>query len=233
MPILLSQEIDRRGEFAELCNRRGLLRHAVEVGTEKAAFATQFLRNWEGDQLLCIDPWRNELPGYDEMHWDRAPDFHIAMAALARYNWRVRVFRGTSQAALEADLIKWPIDFCYIDANHQYKHVRQDIEGFWPHVAANGILAGHDYDQSKPGVVRAVNEFAERLGINAYLTHEPRFTSWYLHKTEAIWAEHERTRHAALDIDACAKEPEENPAAHGELHQTATPGDKAGRRAAD
>ncbi len=82
MAVLLSQEIVRRDQFAELCNRRGLLKHAVEIGTEKAGFATRFLETWQGDQLLCIDPWRNELPGYPEMHWDRAPDFHVAMHAL-------------------------------------------------------------------------------------------------------------------------------------------------------
>ena len=54
MAVLLSQEIERRGHFAELCNRRRLLRHAVEIGTEKAGFATRFLDIWKGDQLVCL-----------------------------------------------------------------------------------------------------------------------------------------------------------------------------------
>lgn len=188
MAILLSQEIDLRKHFADLCNRRGLLRHAVEIGTEKAAFATTFLETWKGDQLLCIDPWQNELPGYQEMHWDRSPDFHVAMHALARYNWRVHVFRGTSEEAIQKGIIRWPIDFLYVDANHEYPHVSRDIELFWPHVADHGIMAGHDYDTAMEGVVRAVNEFAEHLGVNVYLTHEPRFKSWYISKCEALWA---------------------------------------------
>jgi len=192
MAVLLSQEIERRGHFAELCNRRRLLRHAVEIGTERAAFATTFLEVWKGDKLLCIDPWRNELPDYREMHWDRAPDFHIAMSALARHNWRVQVFRGTSEEAIRKKIIGWPIDFLYIDANHEYDYVRRDIELFWPHVADNGIMAGHDYDLELEGVVRAVNEFAERIGVNVYLTHEPRFKSWYLSKAEAFWEEYRR-----------------------------------------
>ena len=201
MAVLLSQEIDRREQFAELCNRRRLLKHAVEIGTERAGFATGFLETWKGDLLLCIDPWRNELPGYDEMHWDRSPDFHVAMQALARHNDRVQVFRGTSEEAIRNKIIRWPIDFLYIDANHQYEHVRRDIEWFWPHIAKNGVLAGHDYDLTLEGVVRAVNEFAERLAVNVYLTHEPRFTSWYISKAEALWEEHRRKRHEAVDSD--------------------------------
>lgn len=192
MAVLLSQEIGRRGHFADLCNRRRLLRHAVEIGTERAAFATTFLETWKGDKLLCIDPWQNELPGYPEMHWDRAPDLHIAMNALARHNWRVQVFRGTSEEVIRKKIVGWPIDFLYIDGNHEYDYVRQDIELFWPHVAENGIMAGHDYDVKLEGVVRAVNEFAEQHNVNVYLTHEPRFKSWYVHKAEAFWEEYRR-----------------------------------------
>ncbi|NQT11572.1 MAG: class I SAM-dependent methyltransferase [Planctomycetes bacterium] len=192
MAILLSQEIDRREHLADLCNRRRLLRHAVEIGTEKAGFATRFLETWNGDQLLCIDPWQNELPGYDEMHWDRSCDFHIAMHALGRYNRRVHVFQGTSEEAILKGIIRWPIDFLYIDANHEHEYVKRDIELFWPHVADGGVMAGHDYDRAMEGVVLAVNGFAERLGVNVYLTHEPRFKSWYISKTEALWADYQK-----------------------------------------
>ena len=213
MAVLLSQEVDRREQLANLCNRRRLLRHAVEIGTEKAAFAGRFLETWEGDQLLCIDPWQNELPGYGEMHWDRSPDFHIAMQTLARYNWRAHVFRGTSEEAIKKKIIRWPIDFVYIDANHEYRYVSRDIELFWPHVADNGIMAGHDYDPAMEGVVRAVNEFAERLGVNVYLTHEARFKSWYISKAEALWAAYQRKMREAVDSNTGPEKPAENPKA--------------------
>jgi hypothetical protein len=68
-------------------------------------------------------------------------------------------------------------------------------------------MAGHDYDRTLPGVIRAVNEFAERLAVNVYLTHEPRFTSWYLSKTESLWEAHRRSMHEAVDPDRGPDQP--------------------------
>ena len=48
------------------------------------------------------------------------------------------------------------IDFCFIDASHDYENVKKDILAWSPKV--KGILAGHDYSKTWPGVVKAVDE---------------------------------------------------------------------------
>lgn len=54
-----------------------------------------------------------------------------------------------------------PIDLVFIDANHTYEDVRDDIVVWEPLVRRGGILAGDDYDAEHfPGVVRAVDQFA-------------------------------------------------------------------------
>ncbi len=50
------------------------------------------------------------------------------------------------------------LDFVFIDASHEYEHVRADLLAWKPKVKPGGILAGHDYGQDFPGVVRAVDE---------------------------------------------------------------------------
>lgn len=65
-----------------------------------------------------------------------------------------------------AQFAQWSADMVYLDGDHSYEAVRDDIRAWWPVVREQGgILAGHDYENSYPGVMRAVNEFAEETGL--------------------------------------------------------------------
>ena len=185
--IMRSPEIERREEFAPLCNRMGLRGYAVEVGTERAEFASQFRAEWEGNLMLCIDPWKTGLDDYDELQWERESDYAMALQRLVKVSpphKPVEVFRGTVEAALKCSRLRRKPDFVYLDGNHTYEHVVWEIEQFWNRMSPGGILAGHDYDLSHyPGVVRAVQEFSAREGVPVYITPLPvRYKSWYAYK---------------------------------------------------
>lgn len=49
-------------------------------------------------------------------------------------------------------------DFVFIDADHRYEGVRDDIAAWWPKVRSGGILMGHDFQPTFPGVMQAVRE---------------------------------------------------------------------------
>lgn len=50
------------------------------------------------------------------------------------------------------------LDAVFIDADHTYEAVKRDIANWMPKVRKGGILAGHDYIHTWPGVIQAVNE---------------------------------------------------------------------------
>jgi predicted O-methyltransferase YrrM len=51
------------------------------------------------------------------------------------------------------------LDFVFIDASHDYDSVKRDIKAWLPKVRKpNGIIAGHDYCEVWPGVIKAVHE---------------------------------------------------------------------------
>lgn len=50
------------------------------------------------------------------------------------------------------------ITVVYIDANHTYKALTQDINIWLPKVKSGGYICGHDYAEKWEGVVKAVNE---------------------------------------------------------------------------
>jgi len=64
------------------------------------------------------------------------------------------------------------IDSIFIDANHEYKFVKEDIEAWYPKLKHSGIMCGHDYDggplSGHPGVRDAVHEFFGKVNIITY-----------------------------------------------------------------
>lgn len=54
------------------------------------------------------------------------------------------------------------LEFVFIDAAHDEKSVRQDIAAWRPKIKPGGVLAGHDYSKSFPGVISAVDSMLPR-----------------------------------------------------------------------
>ncbi len=51
-------------------------------------------------------------------------------------------------------------DFIFIDADHKYSSVIEDMRNWFPKLKSNGTFAGHDW-RNNNGVVRATDEFFE------------------------------------------------------------------------
>lgn len=177
-----SPTVGNRSDLARLCNAKGLTR-AVEVGTDRGMYARAFLDKWDGEILYCVDTYAS----YIEMPWDRSGDMLQAIVHLADEARRVRFVRAASKevAGYFGIVDGWPkdIDFVYIDGAHDYKSIQADIENWWSIVRLGGILAGDDYHESQPDVMRAVFEFAQRLELRVDLTTDyNRPSSWYIEK---------------------------------------------------
>ena len=76
------------------------------------------------------------------------------------------------------------LDFVYIDGDHSYDFVSNDIKAWWPKIKQGGILSGHDYTPGNPqkghvyGVIEAVTEHAEKYSLNVQTTNEEYATWW-------------------------------------------------------
>ena len=66
------------------------------------------------------------------------------MNNISGYEDRGIMIRATSEVV--ADMFeRESLDFVYIDANHSYDYVKEDIELWYPKVKSGGYLLGHDY----------------------------------------------------------------------------------------
>lgn len=96
------------------------------------------------------------------------------------------MLRQTSQEASK-EFPDSSLDFIYIDAQHHYKAVQEDI-GLWAKkVRPGGVIGGPDYldgqsDTGEYGVRRSVDEWCENFGYKAIITCEDPFPSWFVQK---------------------------------------------------
>jgi hypothetical protein len=144
----------------------------AEVGTWKGDFAAQLLRRTRPRKLYLIDPWEyRQDPGYAEaMFGDRTPGGQQKMDAIhddvsrrfARQIEAGQVVVRRARSTVAADGLE-QLDWAYIDGDHTYGAVLEDLAAYYPLLRAGGVLAGDDYGMIgwwEDGVRRAVDEFA-------------------------------------------------------------------------
>jgi len=56
-------------------------------------------------------------------------------------------------------------DLVYIDGSHNYEDVKTDIINSLKFIKKGGFISGHDYNSATKGVIKAVDEFFEDVGI--------------------------------------------------------------------
>lgn len=148
----------------------------AEIGVHEGDFSEQILSTIEPERLHLIDPWRHEEgPSFQESRYGNlGPEGQDVMDAryrqvLERFGTQVRegkveIHRKLSDVAA-ADFERDYFDWVYIDGNHLYKHVKRDLELYYPKVKAGGYLAGDDYGVQgwwENGVQNAVDEFVSQ-----------------------------------------------------------------------
>lgn len=189
-----------RDLFGDFFNAQGYAGPGVEVGSHLGLWARAVLDRWTGGPLYAVDPWADEIEGYDKhprdpitLRKNREADYLEARRRLAQFGDRAKLIRDDSAhaAALAQDA---SFDWVYIDANHRHEAVAADIARWWPKVRPSGVLAGHDI--VCPGeidggwgaeVQPAVEAFARAQGLVVYLVIEIQCLpwSWYVVKPPA------------------------------------------------
>jgi hypothetical protein len=151
----------------------------VEIGVCEGINASTILETLNISTLHLVDPY---LPYLDDL--GQTKDFSAgkakAVAALKDYESRIQWHLKPSLEAAE-EVEDNSLDFVYIDGNHSYNSVKEDIDAWMPKVKAGGFLGGHDYyfeDTAFIGVIQAVNEFINK---SKYVLHRG-FTDWWIKK---------------------------------------------------
>ncbi len=180
-----------RYQFPSLLNARELLGVGVEIGVYEGWFSNYLLTYWRGRRLISIDPWRALGDEYQDACNREQPImdqfYHRAQQLLRNHGERSEIWRMTSREAA-CRLGDEALDFVYIDAQHHFEAVREDLELWHPKVRSGGLLAGHDYMDGdfafgRFGVKSAVDQFAQKHHVRIELTRENNSPSWFFFKS--------------------------------------------------
>ncbi len=179
------EPIAGRAEFGRLLAERNLLGNVAEIGVATGNYSRDML-NWGVEHILMVDPWR-ELPPpdgcgiSDEQHEANYQECLEKIGECENIAERTTILRMLSvEAALQTP--DESLDFCYLDAQHQYRGISVDLPTWWQKVKPGGILAGHDYLPKELGVNRAVTEFAaeRNLCVHLVIEHQRDASFWIM-----------------------------------------------------
>jgi len=152
---LIKLHCTRWGTFPILFKELGFTLGA-EIGVYKGRFSKQLLRLNPNLKLYGIDAWQ-VYDGYEDTqdpeHMERI--YKEARMRLAPYNFKIIIDWSMKAVKRFKDE---SLDFVYIDGNHSYESVKEDIREWSKKVKKGGIVAGHDYINGHRGITFGVRQ---------------------------------------------------------------------------
>lgn len=176
-PILIPGS--RWHELGHLLNDLGC-KKAVELGVYKGKFTVALAKRAPNMKIYGVDAW-SYYDGYDDYtKYDIENEAQKETIRKTQDKPSVQLIKGWS-----TDVVKQfednSLDYIFIDANHQFEFVVEDLKAWVPKVKEGGIVMGHDYFHMSKlnfGVVPAVNGWVETHHIKHLFLWNDKVLSW-------------------------------------------------------
>lgn len=149
----------------------------AEIGVARGRYAEVLCK--AGLKVYAIDAY-TAYEGYEwhttQQHFDGL--FEEARARLASYDHQLircfsldalKLFRDNS------------LDFAYVDANHEFVHMTNDLDGWVKKVRPGGIICGHDFARYRPAL-----EIQVKDAVLGY-TYAKHIRPWFVTRKRPSW----------------------------------------------
>ena len=181
--------LKHRTELGPILQERFTNGIGIEIGVQTGKFSKQILEVWEDcKSWFCIDPYKYFITGYkDGANVSQVAQdeiFKRAKKNLEDYKNKVVFLREESLNCLDY-FYDESIDFIYIDGNHEFYYVIEELRKWYPKLKKGGIFSGHDYYNFEDKFTRiqvkdAVDKFVKDNKLNLY--HGMSCGSWIIIK---------------------------------------------------
>jgi predicted O-methyltransferase YrrM len=129
----------------------------IEIGSYCGASTEIIANKFITSQINCVDPWAKYVEDCSSYNLD-AQELELKEAEIIFDKIKAKYPNINKNKMQSNEYVKYinnkSIDFIYIDGNHQYSSVKEDISIWIPKIKDGGFLSGHDYDW--PSVKKAV-----------------------------------------------------------------------------
>ena len=151
----------------------------AEVGVRRGRYSKALCEANPELKLFCVDPWEECQEGkYTTEKQNKLYDY--AVDNLKDCN--VTIIRKRSLDAVD-DFKDGELDFVFIDGDHKFDAVMQDIIRWRPKVRVGGVVAVHDYYLGEVGVFHAVEAYVRSHNIRPYyMTKECMPTGYWVNR---------------------------------------------------
>lgn len=166
--------LTNRFALVDLFKERGY-KVGAEIGVFDGYFSEYMLKTIPDLKLYSVDPWET----YEHYRDHRFESSMRRAEELAKERLEplgAIIIQKYSKEASE-EIEDGSLDFVYIDANHAYPYVKQDLNLWTPKVREGGIVSGDDFyitGSRNNGVTVATQEFAQKHGYDLQITHYDR-----------------------------------------------------------
>jgi len=148
--------------------------HIVEIGAWKgsstAFLAVEIINSGKNIKLDVIDTWKGSNDGafsayVDDLKNNNGDIFNLFKKNLEPVKHIINPIQMPSEEAYKLYKDN-SLDFVFLDGNHNYDSVKNDIIFWSTKIKKGGFIGGHDYHHKDlPGVTKAVDEFFINITI--------------------------------------------------------------------
>jgi O-methyltransferase len=137
----------------------------AELGVFKGEFSHTIYNTINPSMMFLVDTFPEHMcSGNKDGHnvvWANLNHWHESLIKKYENCLNVKIIK-TSTTDFLFSLKEDELDAVYIDADHSYEAVKQELNLSYEKVKKGGVIMGHDYTNHMfPGVVQAVNEFCK------------------------------------------------------------------------
>jgi len=163
----------------------------AEIGVWQGEYSEQIIKNSNPKELYLIDKWdvqELKTEAYAEYYknFTKPEEFiNVYNSVIDKFSTyeEVKLIRNDSVLA-SYDFDDHFFDWVYIDADHSYQGVTNDLNAYYSKVKTGGYICGHDWNNPEDeGVNYAVLDFVERENVQFVgVTNETNWSSYVLVK---------------------------------------------------
>lgn len=158
----------------------------AEIGVLAGDYADQIRVTTKPKELHLVDCWEKQDA---RVYKDYVEDSAEAMEknrlhVIKRFGPypEVKIHRSYSVPAAQTFIDNY-FDWLYLDSNHTYETVKQDLHAWWPKIKPGGLFLGHDWVTPNSfvpffGVIRAVTEFMNVNKLSLEFKTREGWPSW-------------------------------------------------------
>lgn len=148
--------------------------NSCEIGVAEGYYSAEIL-GWPNNfpKHYLVDRWRTVNIAGDSAQPQAWHDANLldAQIKVSRFKERAVFLRGDStQMALRVP--DGSLVFLYLDGDHSYRGVMDDLNAWVCKVKSGGVVGFHDYENPAYGVKKAVREFAKLHNLEIHLLPE-------------------------------------------------------------